>query len=186
MAKSIEIVSVKFQDIGANLQIGQIYTNKMLITLICCFVMECFVVILGIAISIDDISNKIWICFIMGGIILGIITWLTIRYLNGIKRKVKLWLEDAIILAAKTKKIDTSIACRAPGICLSTSAIQVRFRYAGKEYVKSSTHKGKVYCLHIYNKYADRKILIAYSPKYDQVMLIKPEREQRILPLLKQ
>lgn len=117
---------------------------------------------------------------IMGVVLLGV-TFLLYYPFNSYKKKAIIYLKDAVILRAITQKADESLAYRYPMICVKTTAIQVRFSYEGKRYVKRSVYKDKLQYSPFYNKYTDKEILIAYSPTYDQVMFIKPKSEQRIL-----
>lgn len=92
---------------------------------------------------------------------------------------MRLWLQDSVVLRAITQTADSSTA-HYPFL-VKTTAIQIRFSYMEKRYVKRSMYKDELRPLYVFNKYADKEILIAYSPKYDQVMFIKPKSEQRIL-----
>lgn len=93
-----------------------------------------------------------------------------------IRKDVYLWLEDAVELNAYSKNIGTKYWLGIPSIRL-----QVEFDLNGVHYVRSTDNevrgaldKGRPvgYFAHI-TKYADRKIKILYSPKYDQVMVLK-------------
>ncbi|MDE7395373.1 MAG: hypothetical protein K2M95_04565 [Clostridiales bacterium] len=96
------------------------------------------------------------------------------------KRKVKKWLIDAVILRAKAQNVREGKEFMRYGSVRAT-AIEVSFSYAGTDYVKSSLEERKIApCRSVFNQYADKEILIAYSPIYDQVMLISPERTRLI------
>lgn len=81
-----------------------------------------------------------------------------------------------MVLKAKSVLADTDWNTGRYGFPFRTSAIKVKFKYDGKVYNKLSTYKGYTSYLAIYNKYADREILIAYSPKYDEVMILKDKQ----------
>ncbi len=93
-----------------------------------------------------------------------------------IRNQVNLWLEDAVQVEAIAKRIDTKYWIGLPLIKL-----QVEFNLYGIHYIRTteSELRGKLdlgrplgYFAHL-TKYADRKINILYSPKYDQVMILK-------------
>ena len=86
------------------------------------------------------------------------------------KKKIALWLKDAVILGARSKSLGTQLVY---GSIITATAIEVKFYYNGKMYKRRSERKGKLLYLFLFNKYADKGILIAYSPKYDKVMLLK-------------
>jgi hypothetical protein len=88
------------------------------------------------------------------------------------KNKIKLWLDDAIETKAYSKKTgELKLLFLPKGI-----VIQVTFKINNKNYIKDSTVKvfggGKAY-LASFKKYADREISILYSPKYDEVLILK-------------
>lgn len=83
-----------------------------------------------------------------------------------IRRKIKRWLEDAVLLSAISKKL---LSAGIP----SSSKIQIEFVYNGKK-KKQVSLPGKLLQIQtIFSRYADREIQILYSPKYDQVMILK-------------
>lgn len=89
-----------------------------------------------------------------------------------LKSKIQLWLEDAVEIKAYSKKIGENRLGMQP----KATKIQVRFTIDGNHYVKESTYKvfggweGYVGC---FNKYADKEVEILYSPKYDEVMILR-------------
>ena len=86
-----------------------------------------------------------------------------------LKKRMKMWMRDVIELHAYTRRLDVR------GIIRKSTKIEVKF-CLHKEWHVQSSGKGKWYRA-IYStaftKYADRKINILYSPKYDQVMILK-------------
>ena len=100
-------------------------------------------------------------------------------FFNKGKKKAALWLKDAVILDAQAKSLGQTLHVRNL-IMRTATAIEVSFEYDDKRYVRQSIYKDKPLYLAVYTKYVDKKILIAYSPKYDEVMLIKPQSAQRI------
>lgn len=90
---------------------------------------------------------------------------------NILKKKILLWLDDAVEIKAYSKKTDEYWL----GLGIATK-IQVKFVVADKTYIKESTAKtfgGRKGYLGCYSKYADREIRILYSPKYDEVLILK-------------
>lgn len=107
---------------------------------------------------------------------LPILLLVTIIRNEKIRNRVNLWLEDAVEVEAFTKRIDTKYWLFSPLIQL-----QIEFYLDGVFYVRTSKSEHRSafdfgrpvgYFAHI-TKYADRKVKILYSPKYDEVMIIK-------------
>ena len=89
-----------------------------------------------------------------------------------LKKKILLWLEDAIETIAYSKKIGENRV----GLPPKATKIRVRFAINGVTYKRESTAKivgGQRGYLGTYNKYANREIRILYSPKYDEVLILK-------------
>ena len=80
------------------------------------------------------------------------------------RKKVAAWLEDAVVLTART-------GAYAEG-GNKAIALEVAFEYNGEPCVKRSNDNGKPRYLYAYRSYVGNKIPVAYSPKYDEVMLI--------------
>lgn len=94
-----------------------------------------------------------------------------------LKKAINQWLQDAVLLKAFSYTVDSFRVYFQP---IPAVSLQIRFRYLKTMYTQYSGTK-KVTRYTTFAQYADRELLIAYSPKYDQVMLIKPQSEQRIL-----
>jgi len=91
---------------------------------------------------------------------------------NQLRKKIIIWLEDAIEINAYSKKIGENRL----GFQPKAVKIQVTFMLNGKTYIRESTVKvfgGEKGYLGTYKKYADREIRILYSPKYDEVLILK-------------
>ena len=95
-----------------------------------------------------------------------------------LKREIKIWLEDAIQLVANVKQLD---CCMSMPIFPKAVKIQVEFKFNGKKCFKVSSTKicglPQGYSS-IFNKYINRKINILYSPKYDEVLILKDNFNQ--------
>ena len=91
------------------------------------------------------------------------------------RREVNLWLKDAIEVEAYSKSIGT---IKQLGI-IECVKIQVDFYIGGTHYCRvsdSNIYKEKNFdggYYYLWSKYTNRKIKILYSPKYDQVMVLK-------------
>lgn len=91
------------------------------------------------------------------------------------RKEVFMWLEDAIEINAFSKKIGSKYQLA----IFEGAKIQVEFDIDGIHYIRESDSKcyknknfeGGYY--YIWSKYADRQIKILYSPKYDEVMILK-------------
>lgn len=144
----------------------------------------CLIIFFVTMISIEQIKNPRAIGEFIGvivGCILSFslfpIIWLIILIRNEkVREKIFIWIEDSVELTAYSKKIGVKYWIGIPLI-----KIQVEFEKDGIKYVRTSEKEehGKVdmgrpigYFAGI-SKYVDRKIKILYSPKYDQVMVLK-------------
>ncbi len=82
---------------------------------------------------------------------------------------------DAAVLAASAKDYDVSGSARAT----QGSKITVNFEYNGEKYTRSSGQYGKTMLKNgydkVFNNYVNKEILILYSPKYNQILLIKEQ-----------
>ena len=172
-------------DIDASLSYGQIFLSQawivMLIFILVCTVLFCIGYICYIVTSVIENNIDMILVIIPGIVFIGFVVLCTFLFLRMSKEKHKatLWLEDAIVLEAYAKSVGQTLHVRNM-IARTATAIEVSFEYDDKRCVRQSTYKDKPLYLAVYTKYADKKILIAYSPKYDEVMLIKPQSAQRI------
>ena len=91
-----------------------------------------------------------------------------------IKKDIAKWLRDAVVIKAYSKKTGEKECLFLPkGII-----IQVAFEFNNKTHVKDSDIKvfgGNKAYLASFKKYADKMINIAYSPQYDEVMILKDD-----------
>lgn len=109
--------------------------------------------------------NLLFLCFE------GILIYIKIKN-DRIKKKINLWKEDAVELSAYVEQIDEYRI----GIRPKAVKIRVRFRFGGRRYLRESTAKivgGRKGYLDCYKKYVNRKVQILYSPKYDEVLILK-------------
>lgn len=91
------------------------------------------------------------------------------------RNKVRLWLEDAVELPARTKSF--GIKYRTFFELPRGLRFEVRFKFESRKYVRSFTARklGAEDCYEAgLEEYADREVRILYSPRYDEVMILKP------------
>ena len=96
-----------------------------------------------------------------------------------LKAKVRLLLEDAVEVQAYAKKV----AEYGMGLYPKEIGIKVMFTIDGIAYERYSTMKGsrgRIGCSVTLAKYADRKINILYSKKYDEVLILKDDIEPEL------
>lgn len=110
-------------------------------------------------------------CNILFLLILALSIYLKIKN-NRLKIKINLWLKDAIELKAYSRKIGENRL----GLQPAAIKIEVCFKIDGKYYARNSSAKvfgGWEGYIGTFKKYADREINILYSPKYDEVLILK-------------
>lgn len=138
--------------------------------------------IVGVSIEQINTPRLIWeyiaiiVCAVFACSLLPTI-WLIIIIRNEkIRKEVLLWVEDAIELVAYARKLDEKRWVGLPMIKL-----QIEFKIDGVNHVCTTENERRglidlgrpVGYLSWISKYADRKINIFYSPKYNQVMVLK-------------
>lgn len=181
--------NIQLQDIDASLTYGQIFSGKAwngiiiflyVLTGIAATLMLAWLIGVPLTMGKYD-SNDV--AFLIAGpcfVVIMVVILISLQmFFNKGKKKAALWLKDAVILDAQAKSLGQTLHVRNL-IMRTATAIEVSFEYDDKRCVRQSTYKDKPLYLAVYTKYVDKKILIAYSPKYDEVMLIKPQSAQRI------
>ena len=157
----------------ATLEFGAIYTGAILVFFWMAFI-SCF---LG-ATTLLLLINVAGIELLIGAIIFYLvgISILIVLMINRYRLKqIKKWQEDAVELIAQSMSIENSFA---PGILpIRTTKIVVMFRYKDKRFrIPSGKSEGfwsNDGSAGIFKKYADREIRIMFSPRYNQVMILK-------------
>ena len=180
----MNVTKIGVQDIDASLKYGQVFSGKIWgSAVILLSIASACIGIVVIIIPITSIEYRSDIIFIVCGsflfIFLVLSTVIIQMFFNKGKKKAALWLKDAVILDAQAKSLGQTLHVRNL-IMRTATAIEVDFEYDDRRCSRQSTYKDKPLYLAVYTKYADKKIRIAYSPKYDEVMLIKPESAKRI------
>lgn len=177
---------IKLNRIDATLKYGQFFTGKWIVffysLIVFCAVMpiSSIVYLFLVLLNIEIVDNETILVLICSStvcilIILGV---LFVLHKNcKLKKKIAMWLEDAVELTAQTITLDTF---RTLGHPVAETKLQVKFNYYGINKVQSSfdeTKKDHWYkrngYFKILSKYSNRTIKIMYSPKYDQVLILK-------------
>lgn len=168
----------KLSDIDVSLSRGQLYGKKQLVVGWIGIISAVLLMTLGIAsiiLSCIEWDVQIFSSALMGVVIGAAFLAVLIYYFiqdKMIKKEVSLWLQDASIVQATSEEVDSFRAGFQPiGV-----KIRVRFDINGIAYARESTTKvfgGKIGYSNAFKKYTNRKIKIMYSPKYDEVMILK-------------
>jgi len=175
---------MKIQDVDVSLSNGGLATKKIISALYFCIIIL-FLPLLGTIsfIIATIVLGESWLieaiiafCILdlVSILVLSLCLWLLIRN-KKLKQEITLWLEDAVELKAYSKRIGTLT----PSLFIIKYAIiQVDFIFNDVKYSRISTgwsrnFKGYRYA---FAKYADREINILYSPKYDQVLILKDKK----------
>lgn len=174
--EQLKVLDIK--NIDASLSHGKIYTARRWDIIVG------FLAVLGILAAVlasvglidvqkdKDLLSSVIIGYVIGGIAIVSAVFIG-SYVSHGRRKAKLFLQDAVLLKAKAESLGTQVEARFPAIFMPATAIRVKFRYHERKIVKESRCKeGRIY-LSAFKKYADREIKIAYSPHYDEVLLLK-------------
>lgn len=177
---------MQVSDIDISLSHGQLFGKKqwttILLFMIAPFILEIVTIILFIVpfvVPDAEFEAPIIIIILFGNILfLSLLTFfISIKVKDyKLKKRVSLWLDDAVETKAYSKQTgEQKLPFLPKGI-----TIQVKFEIEGKKYVRDSGIKvfggGKGY-LATFKKYADREINILYSPKYDEVLILKDKTE---------
>lgn len=184
------IENLEFDYIDATLKHGPTFSSKvwkgffiLMYVLIALALISCIAMLIGIPFTDGEYSvDEIITISSVGGVSTVLFTAVLLFNLlvRSNKKKIDLWTEDAVLLNAKATSLGGMTVHRR---YFSETAIilKVTFKYNGERYTRQSVKKDKPRYLTLYKKYARREqIKIAYSPKYDEVMLIMPECEYQL------
>ena len=167
-----------YNNIGTSLNHGMIFKKGMWIymysllalCLICpiCTGVFFLLVSLGIETFHDGDIGLVYFSILSLLIAVGVV-FTIVRKLR-LKKKIYLWLDDAVERYATTIAIDKRYWLIRPA-----TKLKVKFKYKHKNYIMysgdpSNGNKGYYKTL---SKYADRTIKILYSPSYNQVLILK-------------
>lgn len=161
--------------ISITLEFGRIYTGLLLIFFYMMFFLSVLASCLIFIIALTE-DSRLFLVFLLCCIIaICFAVVIIINHKNCLR--VKEWLNDAVKLKAYAKKLDESKVYSGI-IPLKATKIIVTFIYNGQHVSKMSGKQDKA--ISRFNgyspaleKYVDREFDIMYSPKYDQVMILK-------------
>lgn len=168
---------IDIRNVDASLTYGKVYTSKILNILVLILIISAIFLILlathGLVTTEDfaEDSTIIITAYVVSGIIIlaDILLYWCFSYA---RKKAEVFLQDSVFLKAKAISLGTKMEFRLP---FPVEAIRVQFRYNGKSMHKDSMYKGSTRYLPVFVKYTDRTINIAYSPKYDEVLILKDD-----------
>lgn len=162
--------------------------KKLIIAYVMLVIIFCSAIILGvILLSIEYINNpNSSLPVFIGGILSIIIGFslvicvfsVLVHRNEEIRKQILLWIEDAIELNAYSRNIGTE-----KNLLSTLVKLQVEFKYDGIRYVRTSENEHRslislgrpVGYFAGVSMFADKNVKILYSPKYDQVMILKNE-----------
>lgn len=132
----------------------------------------CVCIIFSVILVLVEVSSFSEIV-IQGGLISGgFLIIMGVYFLiknNLLKRKMRIWMEDAVELYAYSEEISRFWMPMHP----TATKIRVKFQWEGRNYVRTSGNGKRKAYQKVFTKYANRYIRILYSPKYDQIMILK-------------
>lgn len=119
------------------------------------------------------IVTSVILCSILGTAIFAFMLYLLLKNRHKVK-KFTLWLENGITLDATCRCIGENIQYDI--VSVRNIKIEVKFKLDNKIIKKESTAKidgVKKGYMSIFSRYENKKITIVYSPKYDEVLIVK-------------
>ena len=165
-------------NIDVSLSQGRLLVKKDFVLLAISMVISCLLPLLTLVLPFTsemEWESDVIIAMVLGDLfsiaLMGLTIFLIVKD-KKVKSKVRLWLEDAIRVRAIANYVGE---VRFGGPAKATK-IQVDFVLDGKHYYKESTVKllgGQAGYNSAFNKYANKHVKIMYSPKYDEVMIVK-------------
>ena len=172
---------MEISKISATLEKGRFYSGALLkflyFSIIICVSIIPLSIMVGIAnIKTEGLANVVVvICLLF--VIFGGMTVIFLYILNKnnkLKKEIKIYLQDAVLLESQTEEVGGAIYRR----FYDGTKIRICFRYNEKVITKESGNPKKAGRINngydkVFWKYINRKIYILYSPQYDQVMFLK-------------
>lgn len=173
---------MELSKISGTLEKGRFYSGGLLkflyfSTIICALVVP-LAIAAGIAnIKTEGVANVI-VIIIMASVLFGGVAAIflyIIKKNENLKKEIKIYLQDAVLLEAQTKDVGSLSVYRR---FYDGTKIRVSFRYNGKVITKESGNPKKIGRINngydkVFWKYINRTINILYSPQYEQVMFLK-------------
>ncbi|MDE5721884.1 MAG: hypothetical protein K2I30_03990 [Clostridia bacterium] len=157
----------------------KILISYLIVIVLCISLMILSIVMLSIEQTHNPDSIVVFVvsltAFVLAFSVLPITLTILIIKNEKVRKEVSLWIEDSVKVGAFAKSVGIK---KQLGIfpCVK---IQIDFDINGVHYSReshSNHYKDKSFedgYYYIWSKYCDRKIDILYSPKYDEVMILK-------------
>ena len=165
---------MKLDCVDISLSLGQLFWKKQLNIVIALFILSLVFPILTIIMLICAIVwNYQIIIFISSIDCLSLLLMIYFLCLiikdKSNKKKVNVWLKDAVMLNASSKVIETK------KIFFLWNGLKVKISFSfNNRVIRIVNHKHIV----TLKQYVNRKINILYSPKYDEVLILKDNFNQ--------
>ena len=174
MIQRIEQRDCKVKDIVASLKYGRVWSRQLL--LFC----DLYIFICGFCLSytfvyLFDPSRSLEEFFVMFSVSLfltGIGLYVIIKNML-LRKRIKVWLQDAILLKAFVWKV----AERYSRSWFPNLKIKIQFFHENNFIFRCSGTKESNGYDTVFYQFIDKEIDILYSPKYDEVMLLKLKKE---------
>lgn len=165
------VASLKIGAIYTGLFLGFLYGIMILLVLLGC-------VMLLIPFFMDFYQYYGFICGAILAYILTVLVFICIMINHKNCKLVKKWSEDAVLIKAQTKSIGDAVVFSG-AIPIKVEKMLVIFEYDGKLIKKESGSQRLGFFSSmqgysaLFRKYVNREINILYSPRYDEVMILK-------------
>ena len=172
---------IDLKRIAATLKYGQFdgTTRKFFIVMYVVLILLIAGTIVGISFLIKNIIDSqenensiIW--YVAGGVmviaLIGLLVYLAMRNERA-RKEIYLWLDDAVELKAYLRKTGEY---QPETFSEYVYKIKIEFKYNGKRYSYFSRCNGDGYS-HYWLYFLDQQVDILYSPKYEEVMILRPK-----------
>ena len=123
-------------------------------------------VLLGEMQFTHEVMNSIIFLNCFWALVFGVILWRIIHN-NKLKKKIELWLEDAVFINASAKRLDLM------GVTYKPYQIEVSFTFKGVKYKYISRAGNWVVGYYKFFNEPAKDLKILYSPKYEEVLILK-------------
>lgn len=170
--------------VDASLEHGRIFTKSFIgwIYVFLGFAILVTILLIALAIYYSELNylyGLVLICIVIPCLVF------IVFYHNKLIRTIIPFIDDAVELSAEAIEVGCSSQVESLVVPTIRKKISIKFVYNGTKIIRLSGKKGydKPYLYNskagyekIFTKYANRKIQIFYSPKYDQVLILKDNK----------
>ena len=172
-------------NIDVSLTYGQLYTKKHFSLLYICLAISLLMPILTVVLFFlpdvewDRFLIVTVVLFNLFSLFLLAVVIFALAQDKKAKNKVRLWLEDAIEIKAFANFVSEKMT----SLTSIATKIQVDFMLDGKHYYKVSgvKHAGwQAGYDKAFTKYVNKEVNIMYSPKYNEVMILKKQHSKKV------